>query len=65
MVALLQLTSSNRRQIVVVLVMCRIVEDTMPPIPEGCSELLLDFLVQSFHKDRKDRALTHCADTHG
>ena len=37
------------------LVMRRIVEDTMPPIPEGCSELLQDFLVQCFHKDPVQR----------
>lgn len=34
-----------------VLVMFRIVEDDMPPLPEGCSPLLEDFLRQCFHKD--------------
>ncbi|KAF8966314.1 hypothetical protein BDZ97DRAFT_1808980 [Flammula alnicola] len=32
-------------------VMFRIVEDDMPPLPEGSSELLKDFLEQCFHKD--------------
>lgn len=32
-------------------VMFRIVEDDMPPLPEGCSELLQDFLEQCFHKN--------------
>ncbi|KAF8892268.1 hypothetical protein BD779DRAFT_1670592 [Infundibulicybe gibba] len=32
-------------------VMFRIVEDDMPPIPDGCSEMLQDFLVQCFNKD--------------
>ncbi|KAF9454333.1 hypothetical protein P691DRAFT_809889 [Macrolepiota fuliginosa MF-IS2] len=36
-------------------VMFRIVEDDMPPIPEGCSELLQDFLQQCFHKDYSKR----------
>lgn len=31
--------------------MFRIVEDDMPSIPEGSSELLQDFLEQCFHKD--------------
>ena len=31
--------------------MFHIVEDDMPPLPEGCSELLQDFLEQCFHKD--------------
>jgi serine/threonine protein kinase len=35
--------------------MYQIVEDNMPPIPEGCSELLQDFLVQCFHKDPAQR----------
>jgi len=33
------------------IVMFRIVEDDMPPIPEGSSELLRDFLEQCFDKD--------------
>jgi len=33
------------------IVMFRIVEDDMPPIPEGCSDLLKDFLEQCFDKD--------------
>ena len=33
------------------LVMFRIVEDEMPPMPEGCSELLEDFLKQCFQKE--------------
>ncbi|KAJ7504345.1 STE/STE11/cdc15 protein kinase [Mycena galericulata] len=32
-------------------VMFRIVEDEMPPLPEGCSPLLEDFLTQCFNKD--------------
>ncbi|TFK53421.1 hypothetical protein OE88DRAFT_1655548 [Heliocybe sulcata] len=32
-------------------VMFRIVEDDMPPLPEGCSDLLRDFLIQCFNKD--------------
>ncbi|KAH9941507.1 Pkinase-domain-containing protein [Amylocystis lapponica] len=32
-------------------VMFRIVEDAMPPLPEGCSDLLQDFLKQCFNKD--------------
>ncbi|KAF9563140.1 hypothetical protein CPC08DRAFT_761081 [Agrocybe pediades] len=36
-------------------VMFRIVEDDMPPIPEGCSEALRDFLEQCFHKDPTQR----------
>ncbi|KZT20097.1 hypothetical protein NEOLEDRAFT_1151562 [Neolentinus lepideus HHB14362 ss-1] len=32
-------------------VMFRIVEDDMPPVPEGCSDLLRDFLMQCFNKD--------------
>ncbi|KAJ7155370.1 Pkinase-domain-containing protein [Mycena crocata] len=32
-------------------VMFRIVEDDMPPLPEGCSSLLEDFLTQCFNKD--------------
>ncbi|EPQ56313.1 hypothetical protein GLOTRDRAFT_120867 [Gloeophyllum trabeum ATCC 11539] len=32
-------------------VMFRIVEDDAPPLPEGCSDLLKDFLTQCFHKD--------------
>lgn len=35
--------------------MFRIVEDDMPPIPEGCSELLQEFLRQCFHKDPSKR----------
>jgi serine/threonine protein kinase len=31
--------------------MFRIVEDDMPPLPEGCSPLVEDFLRQCFHKD--------------
>lgn len=31
--------------------MFRIVEDDMPPLPEGCSNLLKDFLRQCFRKD--------------
>ena len=34
-----------------VLVMFRIVEDEMPPLPESCSDLLKDFLRQCFHKE--------------
>lgn len=34
-----------------ILVMFRIVEDDMPPIPEGCSPLLENFLTQCFDKD--------------
>lgn len=33
----------------------RIVEDDHPPIPEGISEELKDFLLQCFHKDPKKR----------
>ncbi|KAF8159453.1 hypothetical protein B0H34DRAFT_673825 [Crassisporium funariophilum] len=36
-------------------VMFRIVEDAMPPLPEGCSDLLQDFLQQCFHKDPSKR----------
>ncbi|KAH7910459.1 hypothetical protein BJ138DRAFT_1152815 [Hygrophoropsis aurantiaca] len=36
-------------------VMFRIVEDDMPPIPEGCSEPLQDFLQQCFNKDAEMR----------
>ncbi|KAI0084451.1 hypothetical protein BDY19DRAFT_997670 [Irpex rosettiformis] len=36
-------------------VMFRIVEDDMPPLPEGASELLKDFLKQCFQKDSKMR----------
>ncbi|KAF9047085.1 hypothetical protein BDZ89DRAFT_25562 [Hymenopellis radicata] len=36
-------------------VMFRIVEDDMPPIPEGCSPLLEDFLRQCFNKDPTQR----------
>ncbi|OCH87395.1 hypothetical protein OBBRIDRAFT_160313 [Obba rivulosa] len=36
-------------------VMFRIVEDNMPPIPEGCSESLQDFLKLCFHKDPTKR----------
>ena len=32
-------------------VMFRIVEDNMPPLPEGVSPLLEDFLKACFHKD--------------
>lgn len=35
--------------------MFRIVEDKMPPLPEGCSNLLRDFLTQCFHKDPSKR----------
>ncbi|KAH6915968.1 STE/STE11/cdc15 protein kinase [Coprinopsis sp. MPI-PUGE-AT-0042] len=36
-------------------VMFRIVEDDIPPLPEGCSELLQDFLKQCLQKDPNDR----------
>ncbi|KAJ7765490.1 STE/STE11/cdc15 protein kinase [Mycena maculata] len=36
-------------------VMFRIVEDDMPPLPEGCSPLLEDFLTQCFDKDPTKR----------
>jgi serine/threonine protein kinase len=36
-------------------VMFRIVEDDMPPLPEGCSGPLLDFLRQCFNKDPERR----------
>jgi serine/threonine protein kinase len=36
-------------------VMFRIVEDDMPPLPEGCSELLEDFLRLCFNKDPSKR----------
>ncbi|KAJ7612495.1 Pkinase-domain-containing protein [Mycena polygramma] len=36
-------------------VMFRIVEDDMPPLPEGCSHLLEDFLTQCFNKDPTKR----------
>ncbi|RDB20820.1 hypothetical protein Hypma_012023 [Hypsizygus marmoreus] len=36
-------------------VMFRIVEDEMPPIPEGCSPLLEDFLTSCFNKDPTKR----------
>lgn len=36
-------------------VMFRIVEDDMPPIPEICSPLMLDFLTQCFSKDPAKR----------
>ncbi|KAG2011848.1 STE/STE11 protein kinase [Coprinopsis cinerea AmutBmut pab1-1] len=36
-------------------VMFRIVEDDMPPLPEGCSELLEDFLKQCLQKDPNNR----------
>ncbi|THH01041.1 hypothetical protein EW026_g1570 [Hermanssonia centrifuga] len=36
-------------------VMFRIVEDDMPPLPEGCSNHLKDFLKQCFHKDPTKR----------
>lgn len=35
--------------------MFRIVEDEMPPMPDGCSDLLRDFLEQCFHKDPTQR----------
>jgi serine/threonine protein kinase len=35
--------------------MYRIVEDDNPPIPEGCSLELTDFLKQCFQKDPKKR----------
>ncbi len=35
--------------------MFRIVEDDMPPLPEGCSNHLKDFLKQCFHKDPTKR----------
>jgi len=35
--------------------MFRIVEDEVPPIPEGCSQLLRDFLIQCFNKDPAKR----------
>lgn len=36
-------------------VMFRIVEDDMPPVPEGCSPLLQDFLTKCFRKDPTQR----------
>ncbi|KAJ7285231.1 kinase-like domain-containing protein [Mycena rebaudengoi] len=36
-------------------VMFRIVEDDMPPLPEGCTPLLEDFLSQCFNKDPTKR----------
>ncbi|KAF9223995.1 hypothetical protein BS17DRAFT_703821 [Gyrodon lividus] len=36
-------------------VMFRIVEDEMPPLPDDCSDALLDFLQQCFHKDPQQR----------
>ncbi len=36
-------------------VMFRIVEDDKPPLPEGCSELLRDFLTQCFNKEPSKR----------
>lgn len=36
-------------------VMFRIVEDDKPPIPEGCSQLLRDFLTKCFNKDPTKR----------
>ncbi|KXN87406.1 Cytokinesis protein sepH [Leucoagaricus sp. SymC.cos] len=36
-------------------VMFRIVENDMPPIPEGCSEMLQDFLHQCFNKEPSER----------
>ncbi|KAJ7446686.1 Pkinase-domain-containing protein [Mycena latifolia] len=36
-------------------VMFRIVEDDMPPLPEGASPLLEDFLTQCFNKDPRKR----------
>lgn len=43
-------------------VMFRIVEDTMPPIPEGCSPLLQNFLTKCFNKDpaKRPNAETLC-----
>lgn len=35
--------------------MFRIVEDTMPPLPEGISDHLADFLTQCFNKDPSKR----------
>jgi serine/threonine protein kinase len=35
--------------------MFRIVEDDRPPIPEGCSQLLHDFLTKCFNKDPTKR----------
>ena len=35
--------------------MFRIVEDEMPPLPEGCSDLLKDFLKKCFNKDPAKR----------
>lgn len=35
--------------------MFRIVEDKIPPLPEGCSESLKDFLRLCFNKDPKRR----------
>jgi len=35
--------------------MYSIVEDDQPPIPEGCSPLLQDFLAQCFNKDPTKR----------
>jgi serine/threonine protein kinase len=35
--------------------MFRIVEDDIPPLPEGCTELLQDFLKQCLQKDPNDR----------
>lgn len=37
------------------IVMFRIVEDDMPPLPGECSKLLRDFLSQCFHKDPSKR----------
>jgi hypothetical protein len=44
------------------IVMFRIVEDDMPPLPESCSNLLKDFLRQCFHKEptRRPSAETLC-----
>lgn len=36
-------------------VMFHIVEDRMPPLPEGCSESLQDFLKICFNKDPTKR----------
>lgn len=35
--------------------MFRIVEDNMPPLPEGCSQPLQDFLTRCFNKDPTKR----------
>ncbi len=39
-----------------VVVMFRIVEDDMPPLPEDCSPLLRDFLTQCFSQNPDQRS---------